>query len=44
MSAIVDDGDTHGPLLALGVGFCRRSDTLDVGKFEYGFGFHVDPL
>jgi len=40
MTAIVHDGNGHGPLVLERFGFCSGGDALDVSEFEFKFGFH----
>ena len=34
------DGNGHGPLVLERFGFCSGGDALDIGEFEFKFGFH----
>src|SRR5690606_33779745 len=43
MAAVIDHRDSHRPFIFRGMPLCSGQNRLDIGKTQYGFGFHVFP-
>jgi hypothetical protein len=44
MTAAINNGDAHSPVVFQGFGFGRSGDGFDIGQFERGLGFHGEGL